>query len=109
MPDDMEQLVFAALGDATRRKILQMLADGNPRRVSEIASDFQISRQAVTKHLNILAEAGITETHWSGRERLTRTHSEALTPLRAWVTKYDAFWTDKLNVLKRNAEQEAKS
>lgn len=109
MERDVEQLVFAALGDATRRKILQMLADGNARKVSEIASEFQMSRQAVTKHLNILADAGITETYWSGRDRMTCTQSDALNPLRAWVTKYDTFWSNKLELLKRNAERDAKS
>ena len=100
-----EQDVFAALGDPTRRRILELLADGSVLRVSDISEAFDMTRQAVTKHLNILRDAGMTETRWQGRDRLTSVSGTAVDPLRAWLAKYDAFWSEKLAQLKQNIEE----
>ena len=53
-------LLFAALGDQTRLTILERLARNGPASITALADTFDISRQAVTKHLNVLAESGVT-------------------------------------------------
>ena len=52
-------LVFSALADATRRQLVRQLAAGGPATISTLAADLPISRQATTKHLGVLADAGL--------------------------------------------------
>ena len=54
--------VFAALGDPTRRRIVELLADGQARRLSDLVVEFDSTRQTVTRHLDVLGSAGITTT-----------------------------------------------
>jgi len=101
--------VFAALGDDTRRRLVEILADGRARRVSELARDLAVTRQAVAKHLDILASAGLTGTTRRGRERLTALDPGAFQPLEDWLRRYDRFWDERLEVLKRRVEAEEPS
>jgi DNA-binding transcriptional ArsR family regulator len=66
---------FAALGDAHRRTIVEMLADGD-RSVQEIAEQLPISRPAVSRHLRLLKDAGLVEARSAGTRRLYRLRSE---------------------------------
>ncbi len=102
----METEIFHALADPTRLRIVERLAKEPELRVSDIADEFALSRQAVTRHLNVLCEAKILETRRSGRERLTRLQPEAFSPIERWLRRYDRFWTTKLEGLKQLVEQE---
>jgi DNA-binding transcriptional ArsR family regulator len=62
--------VFAALGDETRLRLVAALCDGQPKSIAQLTAGTPISRQAVTKHLQVLAKAGLVRGAKSGRERL---------------------------------------
>src|ERR1700692_2113542 len=62
--------VFAALGDETRLRLVAALCDGLPKSIAQLAAGTPISRQAVTKHLQVLSKAGLVRGVKSGRERL---------------------------------------
>src|ERR1700688_530825 len=62
--------VFAALGDETRWRLVAALCDGQPKSIAQLAAGTPISRQAVTKHLQVLSRAGLVRGMKSGRERL---------------------------------------
>src|SRR5579862_6017109 len=63
-------LLFAALGDETRLRLVALLCVGGARSIRELTSGTEITRQAVTKHLQVLAEAGLVRDRKTGRERL---------------------------------------
>ncbi|UMG91665.1 metalloregulator ArsR/SmtB family transcription factor [Nocardioides sp. TF02-7] len=73
---------FVALGDPTRRDLLRRLADG-PVRVVDLAAEHAISRPAISKHLRVLADAGLVSADDRGRERHYRLERAGLTPVRA--------------------------
>ena len=100
---------FSALSDPTRRHIVELLANRDAMRVSELATEFKTTRQAVTKHLDILCNAGLVSTERQGRERLSSISQDAFEPVRDWLTHYDRFWTSKLEDLKELIEQGEKS
>ena len=97
-------LVFIALADGTRRHIVELLSDASYR-VNDLAAELEVSRQAVAKHLDVLAEAGLTQTTRRGRERLTALRPGGLQPLKDWLDHYDRFWDERLEALKRQIEE----
>ena len=97
--------VFAALGDPTRRRIVELLADGQARRLSDLVVEFDSTRQTVTRHLDVLGSAGITTTVRRGRERYTSLSAQAFDPVRDWLSRYDRFWDDRLEQLKALIEE----
>ena len=107
--DSTVNTLLIALADPTRRQIVEILSDGQARSLSEITGHFGISRQAVTKHLGILNDAGIVASKRHGRDRDNRLHPHALDPLREWFCHYSAFWDDRLAALKRQVEQREES
>ncbi|MEM7531508.1 MAG: metalloregulator ArsR/SmtB family transcription factor [Chloroflexota bacterium] len=90
--------VFQALANPTRREILNLLANG-PASVLEIANQFDISLNGVSKHLKTLEKSGLVERTVEGR---THTFSLRPTPLRRagdWIAFYRPFWEERLDVL----------
>jgi DNA-binding transcriptional ArsR family regulator len=98
-----EQLVFRAIADPTRRSIMAMLATGE-RSLNQIASDYEMSRPAVAKHLGVLREGGLIEVEARGRERVHRLRPEALKTVSDWLSFYSQFWDEKLENLKQAVE-----
>ena len=96
---------FSALSDPTRRHIVELLADSDAMRVSELATKFNTTRQAVTKHLDVLCNAGLIATERRGRERISSISRHAFEPIRDWLNHYDRFWTGKLEDLKELIER----
>ncbi|MDR6555578.1 DNA-binding transcriptional ArsR family regulator [Paenibacillus qinlingensis] len=74
--------------------------------VTVISSHFPMSRTAVSKHLRILAEAGLVKERKVGRETRYRLEAEPLMELKRWLSYYERYWENKLNVLKRFVEQD---
>ena len=72
--------VFQAIADPSRRKILQLLSNKN-QSIAELASHFDISRTAVVKHINILAEAGLISGEKQGKEKIYQLQPELNTPM----------------------------
>src|SRR4051794_26702966 len=95
--------VFQALADPTRRQLLNMLGE-QEMAVTAISGHFPMSRTAVSKHLRILAEAGLVQEQKVGRERRYRLQPEPLLEVKRWLSYYERFWENKLNVLKHLVE-----
>jgi DNA-binding transcriptional ArsR family regulator len=84
--------VLTALGDPTRRRILELLVAA-PRPVGELADLLPVSRPAVSQHLKVLAGALLVEARAEGTRRVYRVRPEGLEPLRAYL---ETFWGDAL-------------
>ena len=98
-----EQLVFRAIADPTRRSIMAMLATGE-HALGDIASNYEMTRPAVTKHLKILEQGGLVKVRTQGRERLHTLQPEALRSVAEWISFFSQFWDEKLDNLKRAVE-----
>ena len=94
--------VLDALGDPTRRAVLELLRDG-PRAVVDIASELPVSRPAVSQHLRVLKGAGLVTERKDGTRHLYRVDPDGLAALRTYL---ESFWTDALAAFKEVAEQE---
>jgi DNA-binding transcriptional ArsR family regulator len=89
-----------ALGDATRRAIVERLFDG-PKPVGELARGFPVSRPAISHHLRILKEANLVSDQAVGNRRLYRLNPEGFDLLRDYL---DRFWGQALNAFKKKLE-----
>ncbi len=97
--------VFEAVSDSTRRGILARLRLGGPLSVNEVADDLPMTRQAVTKHLDLLHDAGLVRIRWQGRQRLHELDPDPLKELDEWLAPYSAFWDETLARLERHLEE----
>lgn len=97
--------VFQAIADPTRRKLLKMLGE-REMPVMEISGHFPMSRTAVSKHLRILADAGLVNEKKIGRERIYWLNPEPLNELKDWLAYFERFWENKLAALKFYVENE---
>ncbi len=97
--------VFGALADGTRRTVLRTVVAHGPITATEVAADLPVTRQAVAKHLQILGEAGLVQSHRAGRETRFEAAPRALRPVTDWIAATDAAWTDRLARLGRQVEQ----
>ena len=97
--------VFHALGDATRRRMLRELADGE-RSVGELAKPFDISLAAASKHIKALESAGLIRREVRGRTHLCRLEPSPLAGAHEWLRFYERFWTERLDVLERLLREE---
>jgi DNA-binding transcriptional ArsR family regulator len=95
--------VFQAIADPTRRKLLRLLAD-KEMPVTVISGHFPISRTAVSKHLRILADAGLVKERKVGRETRYRLEPTPLLELKEWLSFYERFWDNKMAMLKHYVE-----
>ena len=97
---DQLSATFAALGDPTRRAILERLAAGEAT-VNELAEPFPITVQAVSKHLRVLERAGLIERRRAAQLRPSRLRGQALGDASEWLERYRSFWTDSFDDLDR--------
>ncbi|KRB85701.1 ArsR family transcriptional regulator [Sphingomonas sp. Root710] len=97
--------VFAALGDRTRLSLLMRLSDGVTRSITMLSSDTSLTRQAVTKHLRVLEDAGLVECVRHGRERRFGCRLEPLDEARAYLDRVSRQWDDALGRLKAFVEK----
>jgi DNA-binding transcriptional ArsR family regulator len=100
--------VFAAVGDPTRRRVLDLLSRGELP-VRQIATPFSMTRPAISQHLRILRDAGLVVVRRAGRERYYRLHARPLRQIYDWVAHYERFWNKNLKALgKYQDRQESK-
>jgi DNA-binding transcriptional ArsR family regulator len=92
--------IFHALGDATRRRMLRELAGGE-RTVGQLAKPFAISLAAASKHIKALENAGLIRREVRGRTHLCRLDPGPLASAHLWLSFYERFWSDRLDVLER--------
>ena len=79
-------LIFGALADPTRRRILEILAEGD-RSVGELVEQFPVSQPAISRHLRLLREAGLVDCHGDGKRRVYSFDPGSLAPLDEWVER----------------------
>ena len=94
---------FDALGDPTRRRILELLRDGESS-VRELTEHTHVTQPAVSQHLRVLAGAGLVSVRPQGTRRLYRVEPAGLEQVRAWV---DSFWDTALDAFVAYAERPA--
>ena len=94
----MDNDIFKALADPTRREIIALIAD-NTLTINEIAEKFEISRPAVSKHIKILTDNGLILISQEGRERSCILQVQALKEVADWLRPYQEFWENKLDSL----------
>lgn len=92
--------VFNALGDATRRRMLRTLSEGE-RTVSQLAEPFDMSLAAASKHIKVLEAAGLVDREVRGRTHICRLAAAPLAGAHDWLSFYERFWTDRLDALER--------
>jgi len=90
--------VFAAIGDPTRRQILFLLTAG-ALNVHVLASNFTVSRPAISKHVKALEEAGLVSIEEKGRERFCSLDATGFHEIRNWLEFYEQFWKNNLERL----------
>jgi DNA-binding transcriptional ArsR family regulator len=88
--------VFAALGDPTRREVLERLSASDTLSITGLTDGLPISRQAVAKHLAILERAGLVESTRTGRESRYRLHPDPMSDAAAWMAHIGAQWDSRL-------------
>ena len=98
--------VFAAVADPTRRVLLERLRSGDGLSLGELAADLPMTRQAVTKHLDVLRDAGLVRIRRSGRERIHELDPEPLRAVDDWLAPYAAAWDDRLAALRHHLGEE---
>jgi DNA-binding transcriptional ArsR family regulator len=96
--------VFAALGDATRLRLVTVLCAGSALSIAKLTAGTAISRQAVTKHLQVLADAGLVHDLRQGRERLWEFTPARLDEARQALDAISAQWGEALARLQRFVE-----
>jgi DNA-binding transcriptional ArsR family regulator len=87
-----------ALADPTRRRIVELLADGE-HSAGELASNFSISRPAVSRHLRVLREHGLVRAREDAQRRLYSLDPAPLAELDEWLGRYRSFWRQRLDAL----------
>jgi DNA-binding transcriptional ArsR family regulator len=100
---DATARVLDALGDPTRRAVLELLREG-PRPVGQIAERLPVSRPAVSQHLRVLKEAGLVRDRHEGTRRVYGVDATGLAALRAYLETY---WDTALTAFKEVAERPA--
>lgn len=100
----LENKVFQALADRTRRAIFEMLTRGEVA-VKDLTARFDISQPAVSQHLAALKEAGLVKGRRDGRHVYYRVEPRGMKPLIDWVAHYRTFWVDHVERLEQLLEQ----
>jgi DNA-binding transcriptional ArsR family regulator len=97
--------VFAALGDLTRLALVDRLCTGGPGSITSLTAGSAVTRQAITKHLNLLAQAGLVHDVRRGRERIWALDVERLDEARHYLDRISQQWDQALDRLKKLVEE----
>ena len=96
--------VFAALGDETRLALVSRLGNEGPLSIASLTAGAGVSRQAVTKHLCALGDAGLVRSRRRGRERIWQLEPRRLGEARGYLERISAEWDAALDRLRRFVE-----
>src|SRR5215813_5390816 len=100
--------VFAALADPVRRAILARL-DGRDLLVSELAAPFDISLQAVSRHIQVLVRAGLIQQHRSGRISRCSLIAGPIYEAAVWINRYSKYWQEQFDLLAMVLDDEGRN
>ena len=90
--------VFQAIADPTRRQIINLVVNKS-QNLNAIAENFDVSRQAISLHIKILAECGLIVVHQQGRERYCEAKLDQLNEVAEWIEQYKQFYESKFDKL----------
>ena len=96
-------LAFDVLAEPSRRRILDLLRDGE-RPVGDLVDALAMNQPAVSKHLRVLRDAGFVEVRAEAQRRLYRLRTEPLRAVDEWLAPYRRLWSDHLDALERHLE-----
>lgn len=102
MNEDPVGPIFSALSDPNRRYVVEALAERGEATATELASELPVTRQAVSKHLNALEDAGLVEGTRAGREVRYRLTPDSLGAAVSWIERVGAQWDARLAALRRH-------
>jgi DNA-binding transcriptional ArsR family regulator len=100
MKEERIEAVFSALGDSTRRHVVECLASEGALTATELADRVPVTRQAIAKHLSTLAEAGLVASEAQGREVRYRLTPEPMNDAVGWIADTGSEWDDRLRRLR---------
>lgn len=103
-PEDALDAIFLALSDPVRRRILERL-DGQALLVSELAAPFDISLQAVSRHIQVLVRAGLVSQARSGRISRCSLDAEPLKDAALWINRYAKYWQAQFDTLAQHLDR----
>ena len=92
--------IFAALGDETRLKLISRLSEAGPQSIAALADGFDISRQAISKHLRVISSAGLARSEQRGRETVWQLQPHGLAQANRYLAAISKDWDEKLRRLK---------
>ncbi|MBI39665.1 MAG: transcriptional regulator [Leptospiraceae bacterium] len=90
--------LFRALGDRTRRMVMERLAMG-PSSMSDLAAPFDLALPSFLQHMKMLEDAGLVESTKQGRVRVFRLNRAGLKPVQSWLSAQERIWEKRLNQL----------
>jgi len=99
--------VFQAIADPTRRQIIHLLAS-KPLNVNTIAEKFEVSRQAVSLHVQYLHDCGLIDIQQSGRERYCQLNIDKLDVISDWVIESKKIWMHRFSTLETFLDKQSK-
>jgi DNA-binding transcriptional ArsR family regulator len=97
--------LFAALGDETRLRLIARLCDTGPMSISRLSFGSKVTRQAITKHLQVMEEAGLARSTRRGRERIWELDQARLEDARAHLAQISSQWDEALDRLRQLVEE----
>ena len=96
--------LFAALGDETRLRLIIRLSSGGPGSITQLSAKSAVSRQAITKHLRVLSDAGLVRSSRRGRERVWDLETKRLADAHAYLDRISQQWDEALDRLRALVE-----
>ena len=96
--------IFAALGDETRLRLVSRLCNGGPMSITRLTAGTTVTRQAITKHLRVMEQAGLVRSRRRGRERLWQLEQRRLADARHYLELISRQWDDALDRLREFVE-----
>lgn len=96
--------LFAALGDETRLRLIIRLSSGGPGSITQLSAKSAVSRQAITKHLRVLSDAGLVRSSRRGRERVWDLETKRLADAHQYLDRISQQWDEALDRLRQLVE-----
>ena len=93
--------VMRTLSDPTRRAVFERIVKSREITVADLTKGSGVTQGAISQHLKSLKQAGLVDTRPEGRNVFYSAQPKGLTPLADWLSKYQRFWTDRLDVLEQ--------
>lgn len=97
--------LFAALGDETRLRLIVRLSSGGPGSITQLSAKSDVSRQAITKHLRVLSDAGLVHSTRKGREQVWDLEPKRLDDAHAYLDRISTQWDEALDRLRAFVEE----